>query len=427
MTGTVRITLRELEERPGTTQEVAQKSSASEADIILQLRDLNERIRDLLGHEEDAIVATVGGAWRADGVAGLLRLNSAIELEVVPKFLDPSAESWRSDFFVLAVLVQTGQLLVDDDIAAAVDDRGGLATLIARSLIRQCDANARRPIRRYQRTRKTDFSLDGDVDWDTLAMPDADGYSISHLELTRRNSYNATLTAAAQILVPEVADGDTQAQLIQLVRSFTRQGPPPKQLLPLPPRHASWESPYQLARLVVEGLGLNLQGGTFTGPGFVLSTWAAWQSLCDEVVRRALPDRRVVSQKKWTLGQRGRQPVETTPDLSPMAGDRTDFLLDAKYKARLGRKLTITSADLYESLAFLRAASASHMSLLYPSTKNPSELELGEWRRFDSVDVGEVTVEGFEVQIQGLSVRGGFDSLVSGAWRALESRVAIST
>lgn len=252
------------------------------------------------------------------------------------------------------------------------------------------------------------------MEWDTLLLPEPDGFVLSRLELTRQNPYNATLAAAAEILIPEVGDGDTQAQLQQLARSLAPQPAPPAVFSPLPLRHHSWQQAYDLAQLVVEGLGLDLKGGTFTGPGFVLSTWAAWQALCEEVVRRALPTRKVMGQKKWVIGHRGSDPVHVNPDISVLSGDAVDFLLDAKYKTRVERKPSISSSDVYESLAFLNAADATYMGLLYPATKDATDLPLGEWAVFDHVVVDDMTIEGIEVQIQGMAQRGGFDRLVAG-------------
>ena len=403
-----RVVLHELRERPRTTSEIAASSALSEAEVLVQLRDLNERVRMLLGYENDPITATPGGSWKADGIAGLLRLNSRVELEVVPKFLEPSSASWRSDFFLLAVLVRTGHLLVHDEISGDVQERDDLATLIARALLAVHAENERRPIRGYRRVRRAEFAIDGDVEWETLTLPGADGFEVSVLELTRRNPYNATMAAAVHILIPEVADGDTQAQLQALARHLSPQAAPPAIYPPLPPRHSGWQRTYDLARLIVEGLGLNLNGGTFSGPGFVLSTWSAWQALCEEVVRRALPDHKVVGQKQWTLGHRGSEPVYATPDISPLVGPLAPLLLDAKYKTRVGRKPRISASDLYESLAFLNAASAPSMNLLYPSLLKPTDQPLGQWAMFDKVDVGSLTVEGHEVQVQGISQRGGF-------------------
>lgn len=419
MTTIERLVLQELLARPGTTKEVAALSGISEGEVLVQLKELNERLQSMLGYTEDPITASSAGEWKADGVAGLLRLNSRVEIEVVPKFLDPSTTTWRTDFFLLAVLVQTGHLLLHDEISAGAQERGDLATLIARSLLNLHAENERRPIRGYHRSHMSDFALDGDVDWETTFLPDPDGFAVSRLELTRRNPFNATLAAAVNTLIPEVVDADTQAQLRLLARQLSPQSTPPAVPPPLPLRHHGWQQAYDLAKLIVEGLGLNFDENLFSGPGFVLSTWTAWQSLCEEVLRRALPNHRVIPQKEWPLGKRGTENVNVKPDLSPMVGGAAPFLLDAKYKTRVGRKPSIKAADLYESLAFLRGAKADRMYLLYPAVSSPDELPLGHWRRFDRIDVDHQTIEGFEVQVQGLSQRDGFDQLVAGARAAL--------
>ena len=412
--------LQELRERPRTTWEVATLSGISEGEVLLQLQGLNDRVKALLGYASDPITTSSSGSWRADGIAGLVRLNATVELEVVPKFLDPTSDGWRSDFFLLAILVRTGHLLVHDEISAATQDRGDLATLIARSLLNLHAENERRPIRSYRRTTRPDFALEGDVEWETLTVPDPDGFMVSRLELTRRNPYNATLEEAVSTLLPEVTDADTQAQLRLLRRRLGPQSRMPGSFPPLPVRHAGWQQAYDLARLVVQGLGLNLDGGaSFSGPGFILSTWSAWQTLCEEVVRRALPNHKVIGQKRWLLGHRGPDPVYATPDISPIESSLARFLLDAKYKSRVGQKTTVSAADVYESLAFLQAAGARSMNLLYPALNTPQAHPLGNWVVFDSIAVGDLTITGYEVQVRGLARSGGFERLVSGARSAL--------
>ncbi|MFJ6358680.1 5-methylcytosine restriction system specificity protein McrC [Pseudarthrobacter oxydans] len=423
MTGIERIVLQELRDRPNTTAEIAQLCNISRDEVLLQLRNLNSHIRRLLGYEQDAITISSSGAWKADGIAGLLRLNTQVELEVVPKFLDASNATWRLDFFLLAVLVRTGHLLVHDDISAGAQDRGDLATLIARSFLTLYSDNQRRPIRGYKRVHQADYAIDGEVEWESLVLPEPDGFRISRLELAQQNPYNATLAAAVNILIPEVADGDTQSQLNALARALAPQLPPPANFPPLPQRHSAMQHVYDLARLIIEGLGLDLKGGTFTGPGFVLSTWSAWQSLCEELIKRALPDHKVIGQKRWLLGYRGTEPVYATPDISPLIGLRAEFLLDAKYKTRLGRNPSIGSSDVYEALAFLKAADANQILLLYPSVRSITDLPLGGWREFDKVNVDSLEIQGHEIQIQGISRQGGFDKLVSGARHALTPRI----
>lgn len=418
-----RIVLQELRDRPDTTTEIASLCNLSSDEVLLQLRTLNLRIKRVLGYEQDAIASSATGSWRAEGIAGLLRLNPQIELEVVPKFLNPSDTTWRLDFFLLAVLVKTGHLLVHDEISASAQDRGDLATLIARSFLTLYAETARRPIRGYKRVDRADFAIEGDVEWETLSLPEPDGFRLSRLELSRQNPYNATLAAALRILIPEVTDGDTQAQLKLLARALAPQLPHPANFPPLPQRHIAMQPAYDVARLVVEGLGLDLDGGNFTGPGFVLSTWSAWQTLCEELIRRALPEHKVLGQKQWILGYRGTEPVYARPDISPIKGDEVELLLDAKYKARVGRKPSISSSDLYESLAFLTAAKSDRMALLYPSVHATSEVPLGGWFHFDKVEVNGLFIEAFEVQIKGISQRGGFDELVTRTRHTLKARL----
>ena len=104
--------------------------------------------------------------------------------------------------------------------------------------------------------------------------------------------------------------------------------------------------------------------------------------------------------------------------------DSATLLLDAKYKTRVGRTPSISAADVYESLAFLRASGATNMKLLYPALSAPEQLPLGEWKSFDEIKVDDLTITGYEVQVQGLARAGGFDQLVAGARAALQPSLA---
>lgn len=424
MTETKRFVLTELKERPNLTSDVAEASSSSEAEVLLALRDLNERIRAIFPERNSSITAGANGAWKADGIAGLVRLNQSVELEIVPKFLNANTSTWRQDFFVLAVLVKTGHLLHQEEIAATAANRDDLATLVAWSLLALCEENGRRPLRSYIPTKSFDFAVEGDVDPESILMPDSDGYQITRLTLTNRNAYNATIAAAAQLLEGEVADVDTQNRLHHLVRSLRGQDSPPRTHRPLPQRHQRWADAYNLSRLVIDGLGLNLDDGSFTGPGFVISTWEAWESFCEEIIRRALPGYRVYGQRTWHFGERWDSPVLTRPDLSVLKDGAAEFLLDAKYKTRAGRKPSIASTDLYESFAFLHAADVTRMDLLYPSTEPTTTLPLGSWAHFDGVELlGGKVVRGITIQIQGLSQRGGIGQIVRVAREELTSDI----
>lgn len=421
MTPSSRLVLHETKRRPRTTHELAALMGVETNVVRTQAAELNDRLKKLLSYERDPVEIDGSGAWRVDGVAGLLRLNDRIEIEVVPKFLDPDDESWRTDFFLLAVLVRTGHVLPLDEISADIEARGDLATLVARALIRMHADNGRRPIRGYTRLARSDFSFDGDVDWDSMLLPEADGFRLQGLELTRRNEHNAVLKAAIDALLPEVAEGDTRAIMQRLSHAFGHQPKPHRAPPSLPQRHRPWSQAYSLSQFVLDGMGLKLGGGEFTGPGFVISTWAAWQSLCEEVVRRATPGDRTSFQHSFQLGWRadGTQ-VDASPDIAVLRLGRTKYLLDAKYKTRQGKKPAISSTDLYEGLAFLRASKAKRITLLYPALQGVEELPLGSWKQFDEVTVDDLRVRGIEVQVRGLARRDALMKIAGGIRMALE-------
>lgn len=418
-----RLVLHETKERPHATREVSESTGLTPDEVRGQAAELNDRLKEFLGYDSAPIAVNSAGGWRVDGVAGLLRLNEQVELEVVPKFLDPNDSTWRADFFLLAVLVRTGHLLLADEIAAGVEDRGDLATLVARSLLHMHAENQRRSIRGYKRVHRADFSFDGDLDWDSLLIPEPDGFRVQRLELTRRNEHNAVLRAAVDVLIPEVGEGDTRLQLQRLTHRLGDQGRPGNANRRLPQRHRSWTQAYTLSQLVLEGMGLDLTGGELTGPGFVLSTWKAWESLCEEVVRRAVPGVRAMAQHPYHLGQRGDgSEVVAKPDLALVKDGQTRLLLDAKYKTRHARKPAINSTDLYEALAFLRASGGDQILLLYPALDKVDDLPLGGWRIFDEVLVDGQSVQAAQLQVRGLAKRGGFDRLVQGVQAGLRSQ-----
>lgn len=419
----IRETFHELEPTRGTIVRLASLTGYSESTIRDHFYDLNDRMKEILGYDYDPIAQSSDGTIKFDGVCGLLRLNEAVEIEVVPKYLSPRSKIWRTDFLLLAILHKTGHLISSESISMQDSLRGDLVSLVAAVFMDGFERNARHIIRSYRSSAVSDFSLDGDVDWETTVLPSSDGFTISHISRDRANPFNSVFSCAASILLGEVEDVTLQSRLRHALRSLGSQRPIPDFYPPIPPRHDRWTYLYDLSQIIISGLGLNLDGGRFTGPGFILSTWSTWESLCEELVRQALPECIVEGQKRWKLGLRGSEDLYVKPDISPLCGKRPPFLLDAKYKTRHGRKPSIASTDIYESLAFLRASSTSSILLLYPASKDLETVTYGSWHMFDSISVDSLSIQGYEVQITGLSQRGGFDLLVESARRALMAHI----
>jgi 5-methylcytosine-specific restriction enzyme subunit McrC len=409
-TTNLRFQLSEGQPTDGFSNSICQANSITSELLTSQVSNLNERLRLSLGLEVSPITVTGNGQWKVDGIAGVMRLNPETEIEVVPKFL-AGTEKWQRDFFLISTLVRTGRLLNTEDISTDVADRGDLATLVARTLISGHIANQRKPIRNYKTTHQVDFSFEGEVDLESLLMPDGDGYHIQKIELTGMNEYSSILRLALEILLPQVGAGDTKTMLNRIIRGL--KGAPKYQFhsFPkLPARHAAWSGTFELSKLVINGMGLDLAGGGFRGPGFVVTTWQAWQQLCDEAIIRAFRNLEGVTQHPFLLGTRSRANLNVRPDLTLFKDGKPILLLDAKYKTRFERKEFVTNADVYEALAFMNASKCNKMILLYPEV-DPSG-DIGTIRKFESIEVEDKTIKAVSIQIRGISESGGFNRMV---------------
>lgn len=362
----------------------------------------------------------VGQRVQAVGFAGLLRVAPAIELEVAPKFLGSSAGGWRQDFFFLAMLSRHGRLLSSDRLRAMSSANTDLATLVARALVQMYWDNHRRPIRTYRCRLENHFAIEGDVDPEELRMPTGDGFAQTVIRFDRTNPYNAAVSAACADLLPVIQDADVRANLERIMQSLGVQAPlrslQPKRL---PSRARSWQPTYELALDVLSGFGLTYDGGKAIAPGFVLSTWQIWEDLITIALRSHLGGAAVEAQKGIKLGHRQRsadgnwsseRPFLVTPDLR-IDGSKAgfgDMLIDAKYKGRLHRGLQrIVEADVYESMAFAKAAKSNQIILVYPRLAVGSPKEIGTTLVFERITIDDVIIWGVEVEVRGIAKRGG--------------------
>jgi len=356
---------------------------------------------------------------RAEGFAGLLRLSSSVELEVVPKFLDPSGTSWRGDFVYLAMMSRWGRILPADGLHVAMGDRTLLANLVAAAIVQLYWDSHRRPLRLYRATGVEEFAFDGEVDPEHVVMPPVDGYAQSVLRLSRRNDFNATIARAVTSLRGEVSDGALAAQLDRVVFALGKQercAPSRMRRRRLPARHQRWQDLLLLAEQILAGLGLDYSDSAWlTGPGFVIRTADAWETLVFEALRLG-SGASSVAKTTYLLGRhwRGRD-AEVTPDvtLTPPGGEHL-LLIDAKYKTASDKGARVASADLYEALAFMRASDTSTTLLVYPGTPRNSTGVPGAFSVFDRISVGQRNVYAATVEISGLSRRSGMRELSNG-------------
>ena len=375
-----------------------------------------------------------GQRVRATDFAGLLRIAPSLELEVAPKFLGSAVPGWREDFFFLATLSRHGRLLSGDRWRAASNANTDLATLIARAIIEGYWDNYRRPIRTYRRRLENQLAIEGDVDPEDLRMPEEDGFAQTVIRFDRTNPFNAAVSAACAELLPEIQDADVRASLGRIIQSLGAQTPL-RDLRPkrLPSRARAWQATYVLALDVLRGFGLSYEGGDTIAPGFVLSTWQAWEDLVTISMRAHFGRSAVAAQQGHQLGHRQRKDeggwspqrsLMVTPDLK-VDGSKAGFgemLVDAKYKGRWhqGRQ-RVAEADVYEAMAFAKAANATRIVLVYPKAASAAPMPVGTTTIFERVEVDELTIWGVQAEVRGIARKSGLRNFSAGLVEALKS------
>jgi 5-methylcytosine-specific restriction enzyme subunit McrC len=405
-----RVAILESTNAQGMSGSVATAADQSQETILRQVSLLNDRLKQALTLSSNPLTVSSSGTWRIDGVSGVLRLSDEIELEVVPKFLDEN-ENWRQDFFLIQNLVRTGQLLVGDHLSANLDDHVDVGTIIARALLRGHLSLERRPVRTYSNQKFQEFSFDGEVDWESISPPSPDGFEVQKISLTKQNKINNILRAALVSLVPQIGDSDTRMQALHISERLSK-GPVSKFPDKLPARYAAWRETYELSCFVLDGLGLDLKSGKYSGPGFVISTWQSWQQLCEIILMRALTDLSGHPQLAFHLGSRASGDIKVKPDLTLFQRNVPILLVDAKYKTRFGQKAAVSNADIYESLAFMHASGCNETILIYPSTASEESEQIGSLVQFEQVNVEPFRIRAFTLQTRGISKPGGFEKLV---------------
>lgn len=397
-------------------EEISKRSDISVAMARDLLLKAGERVRGRLGLEASPVV------WSADRVqfqncAGLLVLAPGFELEVAPKFLG-DVTGWREDFFLLATLSHHGRLLDSEGLKASSHVTSDLATLIGRSLVDMYWRNQRRPLRTYRRLMRQEFAIEGDFDPEDLHSPGEEGFDQQVTTFTRSNRFNAVISAAAANLALVVPDPETRARLERVAQHLPRQLTPSRlNDQRLPNRARGWQTTFDLSLDILRGLGGAYDPRNALAPGFVMQTWQVWEHLVTISARSGLSPKNVSVQSRHNLGKRysngSASDLNVYPDLEAkwsVDGEARRAIIDAKYKGSVERgALTVSSADIYEALAFSRATGIKDVILAYPCIPKPSLVgaRVGDAAEFSKIVVEDITIRAVELGVCGISQRGG--------------------
>jgi hypothetical protein len=426
----LRLFATEYVDSPDFLATAEKASGLSVTEMTRLLETSSDRIRKALRLGNQPIQVS-GRQVRITDIAGLIKLSPTLELEVAPKFLGDLSQTWREDFFVVANLTRHGRLLSRDHISASHGNRGDLASLIGYAMASMFWENHRRPLRTYRSEVWNEFSFDGDVDVETVVLPERDGYRQERLTLSRSNFYNTTIQSAVRVILPEVRNIDTRRQLTRVYEALHPQVKRPRESRTgvLPNRHRRWQPLFDLSRRVLDGFGMNLSPDKLNAPGFVMETWRAWEDLVLLGVRAGLRDEVVSGQQQHLLGTRhillpggDSAKVFVTPDVTVGPPRAPKLLVDAKYKTRVDSvRPRIAESDVYEAIGFMKATNTSRIVLSYPKVPQPGEtlLEPGVSVDFERIDVAGLEIVGIEVEIRGISGPLGFQRFSSNLGAAL--------
>jgi len=427
-----RIALTENKARPVLSEASAETGQTPYA-VAAALAETSRRLAKLHRLENQPI-SIDNDHVKVDGLAGLIRIQPGLELEVAPKFLGHSFHGWREDFFRIANLTSGGRILAFDEIAAGHGESNDLASLVGRVMVNLFKNEQRRPVRLYKRRRWEDFEIDGDVDDEAVFLPSEDGFQQEKVVLERANPFNGVIAEAARLLVLEVEDQDVRRQLQRMHAQLSPQAPLGRvAALPtrVPSRHRRWQQLYEIARRVVEGFGMDFEQREAPAPGFTMRTWPAWEHLLYLALHSALTGPHVVEdQRGYRFGTRNEEPFSVTPD-GTVSSEGVDFLWDAKYKAHLDKGVRhVASADTYEANAFLAAANVERIALLYPRLASDAQIACGETEVFETLKLESGTIYALSVEVRGIAAKGGFKTfaanLADGTKHAIGVPVAVA-
>ena len=431
-----RLSITEYQPSERIYQDAKSGFNIDRASLNTLLQRAGERIQRSLNLKTSPFEQNSKGLL-AKGIAGLVRLNSQVELEIIPKFLDGAEHDndWRSDFYYLATLSRHGQLLANDKLSGSTATDRDLPTLVARAICDMFESNARNPLRHYKRVQERSFMLDGDLDFSEIVTPHPEGLLQASIKYSHENHWNATISTAARLLFDEVTDPQILNRLSRIFHALGNQKLARSSVAKtVPSRHKAWEPLYLLSWDIVKGFGLDYANGNALTPGYVVSTWQLWEDLLSVSAKLGYGFEAVATQAQFRLATRhttsGQKAANVFPDIviSPPE-EQQPFVFDAKYKTNSAKAYSrINEADIYEAMAFAKATGTNTIILGYPMRpRKGATVKVGEIDHFETICLDSLTIHGVEIEVRGISQYRGLTTLSSNLREGLEEIKLINT
>lgn len=410
--------------------DIEQRFELSETEIYRLLNQMNNKLKKMLDIKSDIFVVD-GGSILAKDAAGLLRIGN-LEIEIVPKFLGVTQNNWKDDFLQLLLLTHSGNILFSDHIKGGMKANSSLYDVLASEFISIFSKNKKYYIRQYRKEEFFDYSIEGEIDFDSVYEMNPEGVHQFISKFDKSNIYNATIVMAAEIIKSRARQTENIIGLNNIISFLGKQDNYDFSLkVPLKPRDRRWENLYDISYEIVRGMSFSYHDKKklFNSPGYVFSTWQIWKNIVEHAIAVGIKDKKVYTQMPFTLGARWganekKQAVEVRPDIVIKDKENlTELLVDAKYKGRYNKGFSISNADIYEGMAFCMAAGCKNLMLLYPRTDYDRVLEVGQLEIFNIVKINDLQIMGAKVEMTGIASPGGISKFIKNLSLAIISNM----
>lgn len=361
------LTLLENTVCASTISQLAGEIGLRSDDLYSQLTGLSGylskklNVKDILHLERDRF------AFRK--ITGVFRVNDCLEIEVIPKFLN-GCDDWRGEVLQLLSMSAKRRVLDAKSIVSVRSGRrGSLAEEITCLFIELYKKVESAPIRTYQAISFSSFAFEGDLDEESIFLPDSEGFLQKTSMFTIKNRYNAVIADAALCLLEMTTNYVDRNRLLGIasrlggssrVRDAGRGD--------VPPQYSRWQPLYALSTNILKGKTMTLgQDGASPYPSIVVRTQDAWE----ELMRRALSYSFGPSLQyhgRYEFAKREGKSVMLVPDFIVRANNSADCILDAKYKYLNSDSAGALTSDLYEGYAYSSTTGIKNVVLLFPSS-----------------------------------------------------------
>lgn len=362
--------------------------------ILEKIDQLNDKITKTIGYN-DSFVYVKNSCLCASKIAGVISLDTDIDLEIIPKFLEKNSTSdWKSTLYFLSLISKHGFVFDTDYISSGSIIQTAFYDISGRILAGEYASHSRKPIRIYERFNFKSFTIDGELIFESFLDHDPDGFEQYLNQLSVHNGYNDVIIEAMRKVVPYVLDSKTKNILRRAIESYGDYRYQKRPRKGLPNNNREWKEAYSLSCDILDGFANALESGTYHSPSFIVNTWQIWEWLLTTGFRIGLHCP-IKSQESIGWGikivEGSRQTISVNPDITlyPSRGSTSPaIIMDAKYKRYSSE---ITRQDLYEVMAFCQCTNCKCAFVLYPDYTENDNLP-GHLFLQSQYDVGDVTV-----------------------------------